>query len=148
PLLPPGRGYQGSPLPGVGLGSRSAGARKNLVDFLVQGGIELDLERLERARELLSGARSDDGSGDGRVGEQPRDGDVGRFVSQLSAERLVAGEIRPVLLAVALGPVVVAPSRVRAALAPGTGEQAARERTPGNHPHAVLGARRQNLELD
>ena len=63
-------------LPGVGFWGRSAGTGKDVVE-LVQGFLgEVDIKGMQVAVELAQGTRSDDGSGDDRVREQPGQGNM------------------------------------------------------------------------
>ena len=54
--------------------------------------VERDLERAERAVELLERARADDRRGDGRPGQEPGQRHVRRLVTKLLAQSVVALE--------------------------------------------------------
>src|SRR5438067_5458547 len=133
-------------LPGVGLGRGAARTGKDLVEPLERVVVEGDLERAQTAVELLERARPDDRRGDGRLREQPGDGDVGGLLAEVGAQLLPGLElvVQPVgrhLHAVGGAPAL-------SGLADGAAEQAAAERAPRQDADAVGLARRDHLELD
>src|SRR5205823_6116899 len=96
--------------------------------------------------QLLHRARPDDRRGDGGVGEQPGERDVGGRLAELAAEGLVRLELRAVPLDALLQPFARPAALLR--LLERAAEQAARERAPRNHPDAVRAARGEHLQLD
>ncbi len=110
-------------------------------------GVELDVERTHGAVDLLDRARADDRRGDHRVGEQPRQRDVGGCVAELGAELLPLLELRTHVLDPVLD-VLVAPATSGRTVGEHAAEQPAAERAPRDHADPVVLARREHLELD
>src|SRR5579884_2326123 len=73
-------------LPGVGLRSGPARAREDGVQPGEGVEVEVHLEGPKAGAELLEGAGPDDGSGDGRLGQQPGQGHVGRLLAELGTQ--------------------------------------------------------------
>src|SRR5947208_1257739 len=97
-----GRSPAGAGSPGVGLRRLTPGTGPDAVEARELLGGERDLERPEAPGQLLHRARPDDRRGDGGVGEQPGERDVGGRLAELAAEGLVRLELR----AVPLGPLL------------------------------------------
>src|SRR5829696_40579 len=133
--------------PCVRLRRRAAGAREDLVETLHRVGIELDLECTHRAVDLLDRAWADDGRGDDRVGEEPRERNVGRRVTELGAELLPLLELRAHGLDAILD-VLVAATTTGGAVGEHAAEQPTTERAPRDHADAVVLARGEHFELD
>src|SRR5262249_10813043 len=133
-------------LPAVRLGRLAARAGPDLVEPREGVRGKLEVQRAERAGELLHGPRTDDRRRHRRLAEEPGEGDVRGRVAQLAAEALVGVQLRTPFLDAP--PDAVAPAaalrdpRARAA------EQPARERAPRDDADPERPARRDQLELD
>src|SRR2546422_9583348 len=96
----------GTGSPRVGLRRLAPGAGPDAVEACELLGGERDLERPEAPGQLLHRARPDDRRGDGGVGEQPGDRDVGGRLAEPAGEapvrlELRAGPLHPLLEGVA-----------------------------------------------
>src|SRR5215467_6665837 len=110
-------------LPGVRFGGLAARPGPDRIEPRQALGRELELHGAQAAVQLLARARPDDRSGDGRIAEQPRERDVGRALTELSAESLVRLDPRAVLLH-GIAQALVSPTTL-ARLLEGSAEEAA-----------------------
>ena len=106
----------------------------------------LDLERAERALELLLGPRADDRGRHRRLVQEPRERDIRRPRAQVGADLLVA--LQPIAVLVDLVLQVLGGATTLVDLLERSGQQAAGERAPGDQAHPVLLDRRDHLELE
>lgn len=74
------------------------GTREDFVERLELFVIQLDFQRMDVFLKLLHGARSDDGRGDGRLCEQPRQHNVGGVFAHFQAECLVTLQLVAVFI--------------------------------------------------
>ena len=76
-------------IPGVCLGSRATWTGKELVELFENFRRHRDLQRLERAIELLTGSRPRHRGGDTRLCEQPGQRHISWLLPQFATEALV-----------------------------------------------------------
>src|SRR4029079_16611797 len=133
-------------LPGIRFRGRSTRPRKQVVQPLQSICAQREIHHAHRAVELVQRPRTDDRRRHCWLMEQPRQGHIGRALTEFVAEPLEPFKIRAMLLHLLLEILIGAPADGRGSQ--GASQQTSSERTPGNEPDAIRHTGGNDFEFD